>query len=80
MDEAENTFQSLAQESGEGEILGKEGLAKVYVQQGKLDKAMAVATEVEAKAPDRGAANVIKGEFSMPRIKKRRPRSNISWL
>ncbi|WP_339137065.1 MAG: redoxin domain-containing protein [Candidatus Electrothrix sp. GW3-4] len=70
VDEAENTFQSLAQESGEGEILGKEGLAKVYVQQGKLDKAMAVATEVEAKAPDRGAANVIKGGILYAQNKK----------
>ncbi len=71
VDEAENTFNVLAQESGEAEILGKEGLAKIYAQQGKLDKAMAVVAEVEAKAPDRGAVNVTKGGILYAQNKKK---------
>ncbi len=70
VDEAEDLFADLAKETGEAEILGKEGLAKVYAKQGKTEQAMAVATEVEAKAPERGAVNVVKGDILYAQNKK----------
>jgi len=70
VDKAEDIFNDLAQEPGEGEILGKEGLAKIYAREGNVEKALAVANEVETKAPDRGAVNVIKGDILYAQNKK----------
>jgi len=68
--EAEQTFQKLSRRKGEGEIRGKEGLSAVYLQTGKTDKALALAAEVEKKAPDRAYANVVKGDLLYSQGKK----------
>ncbi len=70
VDKAEDIFTDLSKEEGQGEILGKEGLAKVYAKEGKVKKAMAIAVEVEEMAPDRGAVNVIKGDILYAQNKK----------
>lgn len=59
---AERTFSALSREKGEAEILGKEGLAKVYVRKGDTGKALEMAHAVEKKAPDRAFVHVVKGD------------------
>lgn len=68
--EAEQTFQKLSRQKGEGEIRGKEGLSAVYAQKGETDKALALAAEVEKKAPDRAYVNVVKGDVLYSQGKK----------
>lgn len=70
VDEAEDIFNDLAQSSGEGEILGNEGLVTVYAKKGKVKKAMELAEIVEEIAPERGAVNVVKGDILMAQGKK----------
>ena len=62
LNDAGQVFQELAQKGGQGEVLGKEGLAAVHAKKGETDKALKLATEVEQKAPDRSYPNVIKGD------------------
>ena len=62
LNEAGQVFQELAQKGGQGEVLGKEGMAAVHAKKGEADKALKLATEVEQKAPDRSYPNVIKGD------------------
>ncbi len=69
--EAEKVFADLAKDSGEAEILGKEGLVGVYAKQGKTEKALTLAAEVEKKAPDRGFANTVKGDIFYAQNKKK---------
>jgi tetratricopeptide (TPR) repeat protein len=61
--EAEKTFQDMATSKGEGEILGKEGLAGVAARKGQNEKALQLAKEVEKKAPDRSYVHVVKGNI-----------------
>lgn len=61
--EAESVFAGMAKQGGEAEVLGKEGLAAVYASAKQPEKALALAEEVEAKAPGRGYVNVIKGDI-----------------
>ncbi len=68
--EAEKNFKEVTTLKGEGEILGKEGLSAVYAQKGETDKALALATEVEGKAPDRAYVNVVKGDMLYSQGKK----------
>ncbi len=70
VDEAAKIFENLAENSGEAEILGKEGLVKVYAIQGKSEKALTLAAEVEKKAPDRGFVNTVKGDILYAQNKK----------
>lgn len=60
--EAEKAFGDLSKEQGEAEILGKEGLAKVYASKGETKKALEMVRDVEKKAPDRGFVQVVKGD------------------
>jgi len=62
VNEAGQVFQELAQKGGQGEVLGKEGLAAVHVKKGEPEKALQLAAEVEKKAPDRSYPHVIKGD------------------
>ncbi len=62
VDKAIQIFQDLTKRGGQGEVLGKEGLAAAYARKGDGDKAMKLASEVEQKAPDRKYPNVIKGD------------------
>lgn len=68
--DAEKKFSQMAKGKGKAEILGKEGLAAVYVQQGKADKALKLAHEVEQKAPGRAYPHVVKGEILARQNKK----------
>ncbi len=60
--EAKQMFQTLSNQGGEGEIRGIEGLSALHAKQGETEKALALAAEVEKRAPDRVYANVIKGD------------------
>ena len=53
----------MSKERGQGEILGKEGLTAVYAKKEDQEKALALAKEVEEKAPDRAYVHVIKGDL-----------------
>jgi len=70
VDEAEDIFSDISQSKGQGEILGKEGLVKIYARKGKTKKALALADEVEQKAPKRGFVNVVKGDILYSQNKK----------
>jgi tetratricopeptide (TPR) repeat protein len=63
LSEAEMTFTNMATSKGEGEILGKEGLAGVAARKGQDEKAFQLAKEVEKKAPDRSYVHVVKGNI-----------------
>jgi len=71
MDNAEKIFQDLAQEKGQAEMVGKEGLAAVYAKSGNTDKALELAQEVEQKAPERAYPHVIKGNILYSQNKKK---------
>lgn len=70
LDDAEKTFAAMAAEKGQGEILGKEGLASVYAAKGKSEKALAMASEVEGAAPDRAYIHAVKGDVLYAQDKK----------
>ncbi len=60
--QADQVFQEIAKKGGQGEVIGKEGLAAVHMKKGEPEKALKLASEVEQKAPERSYPNVIKGE------------------
>jgi tetratricopeptide (TPR) repeat protein len=62
VDKAGQIFQEMTKKGGQGEVLGKEGLAAVHARKGEGDKAMKLAAEVEQKAPGRKFPNVVKGD------------------
>lgn len=70
IDEAEKTFASMAQEKGQEEILGKEGLAGVYLAKGETGKALKLASDVEKASPNRSYAHAIKGDILYSQNKK----------
>ena len=70
VEQAEAVFTELAGNKGEGEILGKEGLASVYAKKGQADKAMEAVKEVEKKAPDRAYVHVVKADILYSQNKK----------
>ncbi len=69
--EAESVFGALARQGGEAEVLGKEGLATVYAKGKQPEKALALAREVEGKAPGRGYVNVVKGDILYAQNRKK---------
>jgi len=69
--EAEQVFKDLSQQGGQGEVVGKEGLAAVYVTKGQPQKALKLAKEVEQKAPKRAYAHVIKADVLYAQGKKK---------
>jgi tetratricopeptide (TPR) repeat protein len=68
--EAEEIFQAVSRNDGQGEVLGKEGLSVVYAQKGETDKAFKLAEEVEKKAPERSYPHVVKANILYSRNKK----------
>jgi tetratricopeptide (TPR) repeat protein len=60
---AEQLFTEISRQAGDGEAIGKEGLAAVYKKQNKNDKAMQMVRDVERKAPERSYVHVIKGDI-----------------
>lgn len=71
LSEAEKTFSDLSKIKGEGEVLGKEGLIAVYAKKGQAEKTLALAKEVEQKAPDRAYVHVLKGDILYGQGKKK---------
>jgi tetratricopeptide (TPR) repeat protein len=71
LNEAEEVFKDVSQKGGQGEVLGKEGLAAVYAKKGQPDKALQLAKEVEEKSPDRAYVHVIKGDALYAQDKKK---------
>ncbi|MFA6147137.1 MAG: tetratricopeptide repeat protein [bacterium] len=69
--EAESVFAGLAKQGGEAEVLGKEGLATVYARGKQPERALALAKEVEGKAPGRGYVNVVKGDILYAQNRKK---------
>lgn len=69
--EAEEIFKEVAQKGGQGEILGKEGLATVYAKRGEMEKALQLAREVEQKAPERAYVHVVKRDLLYAQDKKK---------
>ncbi|GAB4229418.1 MAG: hypothetical protein OHK0028_03540 [Deltaproteobacteria bacterium] len=69
--DAESVFAGLAKRGGEAEVLGKEGLAAVYARSKQPEKALALAREVEEKAPGRGYVNVLKGDILYAQNRKK---------
>ena len=69
--DAEKQFSQLAKGKGRSEVLGKEGLAAVYARQGKTDKALALAGEVEKKAPGRAYPHVVKADMLYSQNRKK---------
>ncbi|MCX8117573.1 MAG: tetratricopeptide repeat protein [Desulfobacterota bacterium] len=69
--EAEEVFKEVSQKGGQGEILGKEGLATVYAKKGESEKALQLAREVEQKAPDRAYVHVVKGDLLYAQDKRK---------
>jgi tetratricopeptide (TPR) repeat protein/peroxiredoxin len=70
LDEAEKTFTAMAKEKGQGEILGKEGLASVYAAKGQSEKALELAASVENAAPERAYIHTVKGDVLYSQNKK----------
>ncbi|MEW6380073.1 MAG: tetratricopeptide repeat protein [bacterium] len=68
--QAQEVFQNLAKDSGQAEVLGKEGLAAVHVQKGEAARALELAREIEHKAPERSYVHVIKGDILASQDKK----------
>jgi tetratricopeptide (TPR) repeat protein len=69
---AKKVFQELSRTGGQTGIVGNEGLAAVYVKEGRTEEALELAKEVERKAPQRSYANVLKGDlfYSQGKIKE----------
>jgi tetratricopeptide (TPR) repeat protein len=71
---AQQTFQDLSAGPGEAEVIGKEGLAAVYAKKGDDAKALDLAEEVAAMAPERAYAQVVKGDILYSRGQKEQAR------
>jgi tetratricopeptide (TPR) repeat protein len=70
LEEAEKIFTSLQEKGDDGEILGKEGLAAVYVKKEQKEKALKLIEDLEKKAPERSFPHVIKGDILYAMNKK----------
>lgn len=77
LDSAEETFRTLSQSKGQGEILGKEGLVSVYAVKGQANKALKLAEEVEKMAPDRGHVNTVKADILYIKGQKNKAKAEI---
>ena len=69
--EAENISKKMTAMKGDGEILGKEVAAAVYVKTGRMDQAAKLAGELEKKAPERVQSQVIQGDILYARNQKK---------
>ncbi|HHO76982.1 MAG TPA: tetratricopeptide repeat protein [Deltaproteobacteria bacterium] len=70
IDEAEKTFTAMSKEKGDGEIIGKEGLAGIYAMKGENSKALELASSVEKAAPGRAYIHTVKGDVLYAQNKK----------
>ena len=63
MDKAQKEFESLAKKSDETlSLQGKEGVAEILFRSGKVEKALRLAEQVLAIAPNRSMALLVKGK------------------
>jgi tetratricopeptide (TPR) repeat protein len=69
--EAEKAFGAMARGKGKAEVIGKEGLAAVYLRQGKNDKALAMARDAQKLSPDRPYAHVVIADVLYGQNKKK---------
>jgi len=69
--QAEKRAKKLIAKKGPSEIAGKEILAKVYMRQGKTDKALKIIKEVMKKAPNRAWPHILKGDILYNQGKKK---------
>ncbi len=60
---AAQVFDSMAKEKGEAGVVGKEGQAAVLARQGRNAEALQAAEEVTRRAPERGYAEMIRGDL-----------------
>jgi tetratricopeptide (TPR) repeat protein len=60
---AAHVFNIMAGENGPAEMVGKEGQAAVLARQGRNAEALQAADEVTRKAPQRGYAEMIRGDL-----------------
>ena len=68
---AEEAFTDLSRKGPQGEVLGKEGLAAVYMKRRQPEKALQAAKEVERKAPERAYVHVIQGDMLYAQNRKK---------
>lgn len=68
---AEALFAEISKGDGDGEVLGKEGLAAVYKKLNQNEKALQMVRDVEKKAPERSYVHVIKGDILYAQNKKK---------
>jgi len=69
--QAEKDAKKLIAKKGRSEMAGKEILAKVYMRQGKTDKALKIIEEVMKKAPNRAWPHILKGDILYSQGKKK---------
>jgi tetratricopeptide (TPR) repeat protein/peroxiredoxin len=69
--DAENVFGDLSRKSGKAGVIGKEGLAKVYIKKGQPEKALPIIQEVEQKDPDRDYPHVLKSDILAAQNKRK---------
>ena len=69
--QAEQMAKKLIAKKGPSEMAGKEILAKVYMRQGRTDKALKIIKEVLKKAPDRAWPHILKGDILYSQGKKK---------
>ncbi|MGD9367012.1 MAG: redoxin domain-containing protein [Desulfobacteraceae bacterium] len=70
LDASERAFARLAAQSGEARVAGQEGLSAVAAKKGQVQKALALARQVEQADPSRGTVNVIKADVLYSQNKK----------
>jgi len=69
-DDALKIFTALSKNKGDAGVLGKEGLAAVYMKKGDTAKALALADELEKIAPERAYANLVRADILYAKNKK----------
>lgn len=70
LEEAERSFTELSREA-QGRVLGKEGLAAVYVKKNQPAEALRMVKEVKKVAPERSYIHLIEGDILYAQNKKK---------
>jgi tetratricopeptide (TPR) repeat protein/peroxiredoxin len=70
LEESESAFARLAEQSGQAQAAGIEGLSALAAQKGQVKKALSLAQQVEQADPSRGYVHVIKADVLYAQNKK----------